>query len=155
MSRLSASGIATAFALAVLFGSALAEADHRAEAKVAPARVAQSEQSETPMGECRIRYDGLAMDSQPVAMECEHANWIARSWGGRVMKQTAQGLTEIAVYQGRNDFTGVPSSELPRRGYCRAWIAGAPLDQQPAQGDCVVARREAAARGGRVLYMPL
>lgn len=155
MSRLSASGIATAFALAVLLGTALAEANHRVEAQVVEAPAVQSEQSETPMGECRIRYDGLAMDRQPAAMECEHATWIARSWGGRVLRQTPQGLAEVASYEGRNDFTGVPSTEVPTSGYCRAWIAGAPLDQQPAQNDCVAARREAAARGGRVLYMPL
>lgn len=154
MSRLSASGFATALALAALLGTAIAEADHRAEAQSAHAAMVQVTQ-ETPTGECRIRYDGLTEDRQPVAMECEHATWIARSWGGRVMRQTGQGLVEVANYNGRNDFTGVPSAELPRRGYCRAWIAGAPAAAQPAQSDCVVARRIAAERGGRVLYMPL
>lgn len=153
MSRLAASGLATAFTLAVLLGMALVEADHRVEAQTQ--RMPGQRVGETPVGQCRIRYDGLAMDRQPAAMECEHANWIARSWGGRVMQQTGRGLVEIANYRGRNDFTGVPSSAVPRRGYCRAWIPGAPVSAQPAQNDCLVARRQARERGGRVIYMPL
>jgi hypothetical protein len=150
MSRLSAPGIATAFALAVLAGTAIAKAEHPASAAQAP--VVQRVE-ETPLGQCRIRYDALPMDRQPAAMECEHANWIARTWGGRVVQQTGQGLVELASYNGRNDFTGVPAADLPRNGYCRAWITGA--TDQPPESDCVVARRTAAERGGRVLYMPL
>lgn len=154
MSRLSASGFATALALAALFGMATVQAGDRAEAQARQPPIVQALQ-ETPTGQCRIHYDSLAEDRQPVAMECEHAQWIARSWGGRVMQQTGRGLVEIASYQGRNDFAGVPPTELPSSGYCRAWVAGAPASEQPAQSDCVVARHIAAERGGRVLYMPL
>lgn len=154
MSRLSASGVATAFALAVLAGTAIIDADHRAEAQSTRMPVVQTF-NQTPIGQCRINYDGVAQDRQPAAMECEHANWIARSWGGHVMRQTANGLVEVAAYQGRNDFAGVPSDALPRGGYCRAWVDGAALSEQPSESDCVVARHVAAERGGHVLYMPL
>jgi hypothetical protein len=88
-------------------------------------------------------------------MECEHAHWLAKSWGGRVMEQTGAGLVEAAAYEGRNDFAGVPVSELPRPGYCRAWLDDVAHDAQPVESDCRAARTMAAERGGRVIFMPL
>ena len=154
MTKLAASGIATAFALVMLGGSAIATLDQPSPepANVTSMSVAAPSDN-TRFGQCRIQYDTLADDRQPAAMECEHAHWVAQRWGGRVMEKTGDGLVERAVYHGRNDFTGVPSTDLPRAGWCRAWIEGAA--EQPAQSDCRTAERTAAAEGGRVLFMPL
>lgn len=153
MTKIVASGFATAAALVLLGGSSLGAIGQERETATiaAPAPIVRT----LELGECQIRYDALPEERQPAAMECEHAEWVAQRWGGRVMEQTAQGLSERAVFEGRNDFTNVPAQALPRRGYCRAWIDGAPLEAQPEESDCRVARTIAAARGGRVLFMPI
>ena len=106
-------------------------------------------------GQCRIFFDNVEISRQPAAMECEHAIWLARSWGGRVVGVTGTVASVLASYEGRNDFTGVPSTALPPRGYCRAWIDGLATDQQPSPSDCVEARHIAQSENGRVLFMPL
>ncbi|HWA00348.1 MAG TPA: hypothetical protein VG841_08540 [Caulobacterales bacterium] len=106
-------------------------------------------------GQCRLWYDALPSASQPAAMNCEHAMWLARRWGGRVIQADQSGAREIAAFQGRNDFTGVPLSALPHPGYCKAWIDGLPPDMQPAESDCREAKRIANEQHGRVIYMPL
>lgn len=154
MTKLAASGIATAFALVMLGGSAVATLDQPTSEPASFTSMSVAAPSDnTRLGQCRIQYDALAADRQPAAMECEHAHWVAQRWGGRVMEKTGDGLVERAVYNGRNDFTGVPSSDVPRAGWCRAWIEGAA--EQPAQSDCRTAERTASAEGGRVLFMPL
>lgn len=156
MSKVRASGLATAFALVMLGGSAVAGMGQGQIQPVAyETAIVEPAVDVTALGDCRIQYDALPADRQPAAMECEHAHWVARSWGGRVMEQTSEGLVERAAYEGRNDFTGVPASALPRRGYCRAWLDNVAVDQQPEESDCRVARQVASASGGRVLYMPL
>lgn len=153
MSRLVASGFATAIAIAMVAGAAIKPAAPAADA-AAPARI-EAPRRAVDLGQCQIQYDALPATHQPAAMECEHANWIAQRWGGRVMESTGAGMIERASYDGANDFTDVPAHALPRAGYCRAWIDGVEADAQPAQGDCREARRTAANLGGRVIFMPL
>ncbi|MEZ5994990.1 MAG: hypothetical protein R3C25_04490 [Hyphomonadaceae bacterium] len=155
MSTLAAPALATALALAILAGSASVLGHDGPVEAAAAVSAAAAPPEDTRLGDCRIRYDALAEERQPAAMECEHAHWVARTWGGRVLEQTEQGLVERAAYAGRNDFTGVPADALPRQGWCRAWIDGRALEAQPAQSDCRTARSIAAREGGRVIFMPL
>lgn len=155
MTQLAASGLATAFALVMLGGSAVATLQGKARpVEAAPLETTQLVDS-TRLGQCRIQYEHLASDRQPAAMECEHAEWVAQRWGGRVIEKTGSGYIERATYEGRNDFRGVPTSALPRAGYCRAWIESRNVEDQPAEGDCRTAARIAASHGGRVLFIPL
>ncbi len=154
MNKLEASGFATAIALLAFGGSSLAAMSEAPAQAAAPAPV-ERVLNTMQVGECRIQYDAIPADRQPAAMECEHANWVAQRWGGRVLEQTASGVVEQASYNGRNDFTGVPVEALPRRGYCRAWIDGVDLSAQPVESDCRTARTTATDRGGRVLHIPL
>ena len=155
MTRLAASTFATALAVLALGGSAIAAMESgRAEAS-APIPVSEPIPPAFDEGKCRIQYDALPPESQPMQMECEHAEWLAQRWGGKVLERRADGIVERASYEGRNDFTGVPASALPRAGYCRAWLNDVAVEAQPRESDCRMARTLANARGGRVIYMPL
>ncbi len=141
-------------------GSATAASEDAPVAIAAPvstpsAVAGVNEEDLPPVGECKVWYDGLPTHVQPARMDCEHATWIAQRWGGRVISNTQDGGVELAAYEGRNDFTGVPVSELPSRGFCRAWVDGLEVSAQPEESDCRVARTTAREQGGRVLYMPL
>lgn len=156
--KIAASGFATAIVLALLAGTVGARLEQRAPpprmthvANIESAITGVAADALPSRGECRIWYDGVPTEHQPAQMDCEHAHWVAQRWGGRVIDRQR----EQAAYAGRNDFSGVPPSALPRPGYCRAWIDGAATAQQPGDSDCVEARRTAAAEGGRVLFMPL
>ena len=154
MTKLVASATATAFALVMIGGSTLATVQVDRVEAAAPVSIQVATPADAMrLGQCRIEYSGLSADRQPAPMECEHAQWVAQRWGGRVMEKTGTGVVERAAYEGRNNFSGVPASDVPRAGYCRAWIEGA--DRQPAESDCRTAERIAAVEHGRVLFMPL
>lgn len=163
MSKLLASGFASAIAMAaVAFAAAPARTTQAEAAPTAiEAELVMSALEGVPLdelpneGECRIWYDDLPVTRQPAQMDCEHADWLAQRWGGRVITMTGVGEAQLAAYEGRNDFTGVPAEALPRRGYCRVWVDGVDASDQPAQSDCRTARSMATAQGGRVLFMPL
>lgn len=58
----------------------------------------------------------------------------------------------VAGAQGRSARASIPPGQLPPAGACRVWYDGRPAGQQPSPTRCDVARREAAQRGGRVIY---
>jgi len=164
MSKLLASGLASAIAMAAVAVGAAPARTTQAEAAAPVAmqtELVMSALDGVPLdalpaqGECRIWYDDLPATHQPAQMDCEHADWLAQRWGGRVIAMTDSGEAQLAAYDGRNDFAGVPAEALPRRGYCRVWIEGVVASDQPAQSDCRTARSLATAQGGRVLFMPL
>ena len=151
--------VACVAVMAVLAGAAGAGTQGVAQAlNVAPAPVFEpSSISGVPAdalprrGQCKIWYDALPAERQPAQMDCEHAQWLARTWGGRVIDHER----EVARYEGRNNFTNVPVSALPQRGFCRAWLNSVDETAQPAESDCRVARQIADREHGRVIFMPL
>jgi hypothetical protein len=150
MPKAIAFSIVALIALGVLGGAAELRPSTAVAAVEAP-----TPQEGAPVGRCRIRYDALAREHQPADMECRHAHWLARRWGGQVLEGAADGETAVATYGGPNDFTGVPGEALPRPGWCRAWVDGRAPEQQPRATDCREARRIAREEGGRVLFMPV
>lgn len=159
MRRLVLSALVAAVAVAALV-SATSAPDAQASLTPPPERISTIEgvpaESLPIAGQCRLWFDHVDADKQPSSTECEHAMWLGQKWGGRVIEASGDGTTRVvAHFQGRNDFAGVPASALPSRGYCRAWIDGVAVDHQPREGDCLNARRIAAAHNGRVLYMPV
>ncbi|MEM1382895.1 MAG: hypothetical protein AAGG06_04550 [Pseudomonadota bacterium] len=111
-----------------------------------------------PRGLCRIWYDELPPDRQPPSMGCRQAKTQARRYGGRVIFRPVDGepteALTIAVYDGFNDFRGVPPDRLPYPGRCRVWIEGVSPDRQPPNMGLRRARAVARHEGGRVLCMP-
>lgn len=160
MRRIVLSSILGLVALTVMAGSNLGEQTEAATPAQEPTHAVSTidgvpSEALPPSGQCRIFFDHVRIDKQPAAMECEHARWLAHSWGGRVIAVTGLQVTLVATYSGRNDFTGVPAEALPPAGYCRAWLNGVANERQPRYSDCVVARRIVETQPGRVLFMPL
>jgi hypothetical protein len=56
--------------------------------------------------------------------------------------------TSVAGAQMRDN---IPQGQMPSPGMCRVWLDGVPAGRQPAQTDCVTARRSAPANS-RIIY---